>query len=93
VDALRERFALPGMRVLQFAFGGAVEERFLPHRFARNLLVTTGTHDNDTTRGWFDKLTAAERRTYELYVPGAASGPPPPKPPPSPSPPPAGPPG
>lgn len=71
VDSLRERFALPGMRVLQFAFGGAVESRFLPHRYTRDLFVTTGTHDNDTTRGWFDKLTPAEQRVYESYVPGA----------------------
>jgi 4-alpha-glucanotransferase len=75
VDALRERYGLPGMRVLQFAFGGAVESRFLPHRYARDLFVTTGTHDNDTTRGWFDKLTAAERRAYEEYAPEAAREP------------------
>src|SRR5262249_19552810 len=62
VDALRAAFGLPGMRILQFAFGGAVESRFLPHRFERNLVVYTGTHDNDTTRGWFEKLTDAERR-------------------------------
>jgi 4-alpha-glucanotransferase len=75
VDALRERFQLPGMRILQFAFGGAVESRFLPHRYTRDLLVTTGTHDNDTTRGWFDKLSAAERIAYESYVPGASADP------------------
>jgi 4-alpha-glucanotransferase len=68
VDALREKFRLPGMRVLQFAFGGAVESRFLPHRYSPDLFVTTGRHDNDTTRGWFDKLTDAERRGYESYV-------------------------
>lgn len=75
VDELRERFHLPGMRVLQFAFGGEVEARFLPHRYSPNLLVTTGTHDNDTTRGWFEKLTADERRAYESYVPEAARDP------------------
>jgi 4-alpha-glucanotransferase len=75
VDALRERYGLPGMRVLQFAFGGAVEARFLPHRYARDLFVTTGTHDNDTTRGWFDKLTDAERRAYEEYAPEASREP------------------
>lgn len=71
VDALRERFGLPGMRILQFAFGGAVEERFLPHRFTRDLLVATGTHDNDTTRGWFDSLTSAERHSFSAYAPEA----------------------
>ncbi|MCS6865165.1 MAG: 4-alpha-glucanotransferase [Gemmataceae bacterium] len=75
VDELRERFHLPGMRVLQFAFGGEVEARFLPHRYSRNLLVTTGTHDNDTTRGWFEKLTAEERGAYEAYVPEATRDP------------------
>jgi 4-alpha-glucanotransferase len=75
VDALRERFGLPGMRILQFAFGGAVEPRFLPHWFTRSLFVTTGTHDNDTTRGWYDKLTPPERTAYERYIPGAARDP------------------
>lgn len=75
VDALRERYRLPGMRVLQFAFGGAVESRFLPHRYTRDLFVTTGTHDNDTTRGWFDRLTPAERRAYEEYAPEASREP------------------
>lgn len=71
VDELIERFELPGMRVLQFAFGGAVEARFLPHRFSRQLLVTTGTHDNDTTQGWFDGLQEMERQAFESYVPEA----------------------
>jgi 4-alpha-glucanotransferase len=75
VDDLRARFGLPGMRILQFAFGGAVEGRFRPHRFTRDLLVTTGTHDNDTTRGWFEGLTEAERRSFQDYVPGARSHP------------------
>ena len=70
-----ERFGLPGMRILQFAFGGAVEERFLPPTVSHAiLLVTTGTHDNDTTRGWLDSLTqASERQAFEAYVPGAAN--------------------
>jgi 4-alpha-glucanotransferase len=75
VDALREGFGLPGMRILQFAFGGEVEARFLPHWYTRDLFVTTGTHDNDTTRGWFEQLTSAERQTYERYVPGATRDP------------------
>jgi 4-alpha-glucanotransferase len=75
VDALRERFGLAGMRVLQFAFGGEVEARFLPHWYARDLLVTTGTHDNDTTRGWYDQITPAERDAFERYAPGAKRDP------------------
>jgi 4-alpha-glucanotransferase len=71
VDALRERFSLPGMRILQFAFGGAVEDRFLPHNLERNVVVYTGTHDNDTTLGWYTSLTAQERVHFQQYVPGA----------------------
>ncbi len=71
VDELRQQFDLPGMRILQFAFGGAVEDRFRPHHFTRDLLVTTGTHDNDTTRGWLTSLNSAERQAFEAYAPGA----------------------
>jgi 4-alpha-glucanotransferase len=53
VDALRERFDFPGMRILQFAFGGDAANRDLPHNYQRNVVVYTGTHDNDTTVGWF----------------------------------------
>jgi 4-alpha-glucanotransferase len=75
VEALRERFGLPGMRILQFAFGGATEARFLPHNHERNTVVYTGTHDNDTTRGWFEKLTDAEETFFRRYVPGAEHDP------------------
>ena len=51
-------FGLPGMRILQFAFGGAQEDRFLPHHFEQHTVVYTGTHDNETTAGWFEHLTA-----------------------------------
>lgn len=75
VDDLRERFGLPGMRILQFAFGGAVEERFLPHNFDRNCVAYTGTHDNDTTRGWYESLNPDERTELERYAPDAAHQP------------------
>ncbi len=68
VEALRLRYGFPGMRVLQFAFAGAVEERFLPHRYDRNTVVYTGTHDNETTRGWFAAATPGERRNLERYL-------------------------
>jgi 4-alpha-glucanotransferase len=71
VDALRERFRFPGMRILQFAFGGAVEARFLPHNLERNVVVYTGTHDNDTTVGWYASLTDRERERFTHYVRGA----------------------
>jgi 4-alpha-glucanotransferase len=75
VDELRERFGFPGMRILQFAFGGAVEARFLPHAFDRNVVAYTGTHDNDTTRGWFSGLTPAEVAALERYAPEARAEP------------------
>ena len=52
VEALRDRYALPGMKILQFAFGGDAHNPYLPHNHIRNCVVYTGTHDNDTTAGW-----------------------------------------
>jgi 4-alpha-glucanotransferase len=69
VHALRDQFGLPGMCILQFAYGGAVEFRFLPHNHARNAAVYTGTHDNDTTRGWWLTLTDEERARLRSYMP------------------------
>jgi 4-alpha-glucanotransferase len=55
VEALRQKLGFPGMAVLQFAFGsGTPDSEFLPHNYSRNLLVYTGTHDNDTTVGWWN---------------------------------------
>ena len=61
VRSLREDLKLPGMKVLQFAFDSADSEH-LPHNYKQNTVVYTGTHDNDTPRGWFD---AAEPETRE----------------------------
>jgi 4-alpha-glucanotransferase len=69
VRQLRMQFDLPGMRILQFAFGGAPERRFLPHRHERNTVVYTGTHDNDTTQGWYQRLNADELRFFRRYAP------------------------
>jgi 4-alpha-glucanotransferase len=52
VEALRERFGYPGMAILQFAFDGQASD-FIPHRYIRESVVYTGTHDNDTTMGWW----------------------------------------
>jgi 4-alpha-glucanotransferase len=55
VNALRKRLGMPGMRILQFAFNGAPgENAFLPHHYPRRSVAYTGTHDNDTTVGWYD---------------------------------------
>ena len=69
VHALRDRFGLPGMYILQFAYGGAVEFRFLPHNHVRNAVVYTGTHDNDTTLGWWRGITEGERNFLRRYDP------------------------
>ena len=53
VELLRDDFNFPGMRILQFAFGGDSQNIDLPHNYHRNVVVYTGTHDNDTTVGWF----------------------------------------
>jgi 4-alpha-glucanotransferase len=54
VEALRERYGFPGMAVLQFAFGTDPQAKsFQPHEYGRNLVVYTGTHDNDTALGWW----------------------------------------
>ncbi len=55
VTELREKFGFPGMKVLQFAFGTGMERKFLPHNFVPNCVVYTGTHDNDTTKSYFEK--------------------------------------
>lgn len=59
---------MPGMRVLQFGFGDAESRNHLPHRFVPSLVSYTGTHDNDTTLGWWQKATEAERAAVETYV-------------------------
>lgn len=68
VEALRDRFELPGMKVLQFAFGGEADHPFLPHNYQANCVVYTGTHDNDTIRGWVANAPARERAFAWEYL-------------------------
>jgi 4-alpha-glucanotransferase len=75
VDALRRAFGLPGMRILQFAFGGAIEDRFVPHNYVHHTVVYTGTHDNETTVGWYENLKPEERTTLLRYAPWAEDDP------------------
>jgi 4-alpha-glucanotransferase len=64
VEALRDQLELPGMRVLQFGFGRDPGcEKDLPHRYVPHCLVYTGTHDNDTTRGWFTSTHVASTQS------------------------------
>lgn len=59
VEKLRDDFNLPGMKILQFAFGGDAGNPYLPHNHTKNSVVYTGTHDNDTLAGWISTLPAA----------------------------------
>lgn len=68
VIELREDFRLPGMKILQFAFSGDPNDSFLPHNYPRNCVVYTGTHDNDTARGWYERVSEAERGFYRRYL-------------------------
>lgn len=68
VRELRDQVHLPGMRVLQFAFDGDETNPFLPHNYVSNTVVYTGTHDNDTTRGWYEALDSQVRDTVDAYL-------------------------
>ncbi|WP_455203696.1 4-alpha-glucanotransferase [Kaarinaea lacus] len=68
VDALREQFAFPGMKILQFAFDGNHHNPYLPHNHTENSVVYTGTHDNNTTLSWFESLQDHERQTIYDYL-------------------------
>jgi 4-alpha-glucanotransferase len=57
-----------GMRVLQFAFNGDPGNPYLPHNYSPNCVAYTGTHDNNTTRGWFDELPYAQRQNLWNYL-------------------------
>lgn len=64
VEALRDRYHFPGMKILQFAFGGDASNPYLPHNHVINSVVYTGTHDNDTTLGWY--RTADDKVRHHL---------------------------
>jgi len=67
VIALRDQFGLPGMKILQFAFTGP-DNPFLPHSYPRNCVVYTGTHDNDTSRGWHETAPKEEKHLAHRYL-------------------------
>ncbi len=68
VEALRKKFHLPGMRILQFAFSGDASDRFLPHNHEPDTVVYTGTHDNDTVAGWWATANDHERHYARGYL-------------------------
>ncbi|MBU2444125.1 MAG: 4-alpha-glucanotransferase, partial [Bacteroidetes bacterium] len=65
---LRDKFNLPGMKILQFAFGTHGEKKFLPHRYPKNCAVYTGSHDNDTTLGWWNSIQNDGTDTKEFFL-------------------------
>jgi 4-alpha-glucanotransferase len=76
VEALRDHFALPGMKVLQFAFDGADDNPYLPANFVGSRwVVYTGTHDNATSRGWWNSLDHDSRGRFAALVGGAVHSP------------------
>lgn len=76
VHALRDRYGFPGMRVLQFGFDGNPNNPHLPHEHLANAVVYTGTHDNDTTLGWYRSLpTDLQERVQEYFACAAAEMP------------------
>jgi 4-alpha-glucanotransferase len=68
VDALRKRFGFPGMRVLQFAFDGGPNNPHLPHNHTHDSVIYTGTHDNDTTVGWWNKRVGEGIERVQCYL-------------------------
>lgn len=64
VKEVMERFSLPGMKVLQFAFDDTPNNPYLPHNYPKNCLVYSGTHDNNTTRGWYSGEASAKSKHY-----------------------------
>jgi 4-alpha-glucanotransferase len=68
VIALRDAVGLAGTRVLQFAFDGHSDNPYLPHNYVPNAVVYTGTHDNPTTRGWYEELPEPERTNLWRYL-------------------------
>ena len=68
VEALRKGFELPGMRVVQFAFSGEATNPHLPHMHERDSVVYTGTHDNDTTLGWYRTLPENARQQVDFFL-------------------------
>src|SRR6185436_18073834 len=74
VVALRDKFELPGIRVFQFGFDGNPDNPHLPHTYGANTVAYTGTHDNNTTRGWFESLPEHVRQAVRSYAGKTGTG-------------------
>ncbi|HMP03388.1 MAG TPA: 4-alpha-glucanotransferase, partial [Gemmatales bacterium] len=74
VRVMLAELGLPGMRILQFAFDSDADNPFLPHHHVANTVVYTGTHDNDTTRGWYRQAEEGSKEYLKKYIGRAALG-------------------
>lgn len=74
VTALREKYAMPGMKILQFAFGGGADNPYLPHHHQQDSVAYTGTHDNNTTVGWYNELDEGTKAHLSSYLGGDNEG-------------------
>jgi 4-alpha-glucanotransferase len=68
VTEMRRKFNLPGMRIIQFAFVGDPKDPFLPHNHEMDSVIYTGTHDNDTSKGWYERVPESEKSFYRRYL-------------------------
>jgi 4-alpha-glucanotransferase len=68
VEALRKAYGLPGMKILQFAFSGGADNPYLPFHHTKDAVVYTGTHDNDTSLGWYKELDDVSREYVDDYL-------------------------
>ncbi len=68
VDALRREFGFAGMKILQFAFDSGPDNPYLPHNYRPDCVVYTGTHDNTTTRAWWDALSLPQQQRIGRYL-------------------------
>jgi 4-alpha-glucanotransferase len=68
VTALREKYVMPGMKILHFAFGGGSENPYLPHQHTHDSVIYTGTHDNDTSIGWYESADEHVKHHFHEYI-------------------------
>jgi 4-alpha-glucanotransferase len=68
IEALRDSIGLPGMRILQYGFGGDPHDLHLPHNYVKTCVAYTGTHDNETVAGWYQGADRATRKRCRKYL-------------------------
>ncbi len=68
VEKLRDKYNFPGMKIIQFAFDADSANAFLPHNYPQNCVVYTGTHDNDTSKGWYNSAPEVEQHRARVYA-------------------------